>query len=401
MSEVVQFVKRDKSESPDVVAFKTDLKIFTNYLDSINIQQSRWAMTTVSLDQTSVNFVSNFMDNLLEHIKKFCQDVMTSKYKSVALINQSLYGSVMDYLDWSELNDNPIFEFAIATGCYDLTFTTVKLNNSETLITNISYDGLPIVGRLVSCIATLLNTNPQLTGGGAGIPEIEGSPLNFGLYGYTFNRPEEEELKPTPITEGLRKDDLLDYLSDNLYGDDFILLPMEVEYFSIDHPELDKPVAIFPHGDLYIPGILPMTLMDRQMKFKCFTADEIIMIAWDEKEEVWQIKLDGKRENKPFLDFIQTKMNSVDLAGAVWNMEGDSYWYAIPFNYLGNEGQIRWDRVGAKGATAVVATIVNAPCTEAEFNLRTVTTGTCITSILDANTGLLSDIFDGINDYIE
>ncbi len=403
-AEVVKFVKRADEDSSDVKAFKTDLKLFLKYLDTVELTLSRWSMTTMGIDPTTTTFVSHYLSNIFETVKREFSNAYNQTYKALSLINYSIYQTVMDYMEWSEEYDTPIFEITLTTKNFDLSITTVMLKSDQTIITNIANNGHDLIGRLTSVIASVTNYNGELTGGRFNIPKLESSLKNcvdFGEYDYHIVHDDaEDELVPVPM-EGIRtKLDLAKYLTGIVHSESYLLIPTDTDIVAMGLPDEKKKVLI-PMDDLYIPGVIPLSELDRNTEIDILTSREKLSLKWNEETQHWDLKFVSQRGDYEFFKYITNLLYTQDIRGWAWETDGETFWRTLDFKFNGEEGTIRWDRLGKEMDALHECTLMYGKISSETFNFMTCIVTRSIAQHMDANMGLLSEIVGGINDWIE
>lgn len=404
MSDVIRFAKPKKIESPEVQAFKTDLKLFINFLKTINLDETKLSCIGMTTDPTTNNLLTQYLSGMIDFTVGLYEKAYNTQYSCLGLVDHGIFHSTAEYVHWSLDGGSPVFEFPVMTGHLDFWLTIFSYSEKKSIITNINIDGVNFFHQLASVLAYNINGAQDkgiaLTGGAHSILDIEGSDINFGLYEYKFDRP--EPLSELKIRGKMVEDDFIDYLSQRAFSDDYLIVPTDVRFYKVKHPKFTRDLRVVT-GSVVLPApnVIPLGRLDKELVFELWTASEIYELKYESTLLTWVVKLLGERTDIAFMNYIKDYLFGLDMNARVWETDGQSHWHKVPFTWKGVAGEIRWDRVVRNGTAISTMAIFDSPVDSATFQLETITFTTAFTAMLDTNTGLLSDVADGINDYIE
>lgn len=401
MSEVVKFVRKRPTETPEVIRFKTDLKMFMAFLDKIDYRNSAIAMVQ-DADTTTNNLISHYLSDLLDSVKRFCKRQYELEYSSISLVNKTLYDSVYAYLEWSEHFITPIFEFDILNSIWNFRFTTVAVGESV-IITNITDSGLPFLPIVVSHLASFfkmeMDNGRVLTSGSASIGVVGNTEFQPGHYHYIFTQVDGNfDLKNVAtIGEGFNTDSLGRYLVDTMHTDEYIFMPFGTEFVRFDHPLIEKPIDFFA-SDFPLQNLLPIGQMDRDMEFTAFTQDQSIRFEYDPEESTW-IPSDAVRRNDvDFINYVEKLLLGHNFKGKIWDIQENKGEYRVPYHYDGKKGNVLFVKETLTQEGNANLFIEGYESNPAMVHLRIAPYAPAMVVNLDVNTGLVSTILDDINE---
>lgn len=388
MTDVIKFKKPEPKESPEVLSFKNDLKIFLNYLDKVKLRLSTWAMVDAA-DTTSNNLTSLYIDSHWTAIKEYYQNVYDTTWPSVANINPGVFITVRNYIDWSYVPDNRIFSFTTLCTLFNLTTTLVRLSDEEVIITNLTTEGSSLLGLLQTHLCGYIRTEENkdfvLTGGSC--HQTRPSTLTDDptpqIFKYVFDRPEPP--KPLPFIARPTQQTIANYLKDCMFSDQYMFIPLNVEYIEFYHHTFKHKLKIYPSVDLVLPNILPVGNFTHSLRFTLHTRDVSTTYGWCSDEETFIVIDENYRTDKALLDAIEQDLRNLPLDKIQWlNIETEPT-FQCTTKFLGRIHTITWKRDSEGNGSVGVDTTIDPGL----VHMRCVELTSAIGRALDHNAGRL------------
>jgi hypothetical protein len=348
MSDVIQFAKRKPKESPEIVEFKSDLKLFIKWLEKINPALSTQCSVARN-DNTTNTIIYSTVSMFTTHLIDYCKEVMDTTYSSFVLVNPGLVHTVDRWLEWSETMSSPLFDFQFSTNRLSLSVNAIMLNEDTVIVPVYSTEGIHIQGRIVSHLSSVVGANAQfgntLCGGDARHLAIDGFDWSPTHYGYTFN-PEDTRNVEFLISDGMDHKSFLDYLADCLDSSNYLQVPIETNFLVFNHPKFTKSIVVNPWTGLYLPGLIPLDQLDKLLTITAVTDTAHFYLQYSYKEKCYIDKVRCKRNETEvaYSAAIKKAIVSHDLSTAMWEGEGDALVYRIPVEFKGHRSYIKFGR---------------------------------------------------------
>lgn len=399
MSDVIRF-KKKQPENPEVLTFKTDLKMFLNYLDIVDMQLSTNATTNFS-DVTSNTFNGCYIRHLFDSIKQAFHEAYNRDYRSTRFINVTIFDTVNRYVEWSSHLSHPLFEFTLVTPNISMTVTTVMLTAEQAFITSITSNKDNLLSSLQTNLASMILINEEegypLSGGQTFTGEIDKQPANGSivessirptLFRYNFSG---KEHIPAEIDENMTMDEFVEYLGEICYASEYILLPTEIEWMTFSHPLLEKPFTVFPSVSLVNPYVLPITELDRGFTITLYGRTEYFTLEWSDITEDWLPGTAADRPEISLLNHLESVLRNHDIRGAAWVLDlenpNDAH-YEIITTFEGESYCVMWERYVDGGEPKIDVKIEQSGevLDPRKFHYRMVEITTAIALALDDNT---------------
>lgn len=412
MSDVIQFTKRKVKESPEVISFKTDLKMFINYLNKIDTELSIQTSINHS-DSTSNSFNAIYMKSQIAAIVNALEKTYTNTYKTLGLINWTIRHAVTRFVAWSYHPTHPLFEFEIVVSMFTFTVTTLMLSADKVVVTCILDQGKRNLNAILQRNLHLLKNarmtfhGADLTGGATVVSCIEKlsksgnvSTSEFApvYFRFVFGEDVPTESK---ITEKMSRVDFIDYLHLIEDPNDYLFLPIgEVCHVDFHHPLLEETVTTFPAITFSTPHVIPLSFMDKETSFTIYTETEMVVFTWSEEDNTW---MPGQAIDRPDTEnvmFLENYLRNLDMRGLVWSIDTDTK-VATFERAITNKDKSFTFTLSRKGIdTAHPIDSIGITNVDLRFfQMQTVAITAAMFSILDANTSLLkTEILDSLTD---
>lgn len=388
MSDVIKFKKPEPKESPEILSFKNDLKIFLNYLDKVKLRLSTWAMVEAA-DTTSNNLTTLYMDSHWNAIRDYYQRVYDTTWSHMANINPHVVITVRNYIEWSYVPDNRVFGFTTLCTLFNLSVTLVRLSDDEVIITNLTTEGSSLLGLLQTHLCSYIRNEEikgfALTGGSCQEARSVtiGEVLTPHIFKFVFDRPEAP--KTIPFTSRQTQQNFPNYLKECMFSDQYMFVPLDVEYIEFYTPTFEHKLKIYPTVDLILPNILPIGNFTHSLRFILHTREVSTTYGWCSDENTFVVIDENYRKDKGLLDAIEQDLRNLPLDKIQWLNIETSPIFQCTTKYLGRIHTITWKRDSEGHGSVTVDTTIDPGL----VHMRCVELTTAIGRALDYNAGRL------------